>query len=407
MKPTIKRLRKRRRFFYAQTERGKDEHNKFCDFRFPKGSKPYPMKKVIFASLVSVLLAPHSWSQIISHTNPIGNYEQNVFGIARLEAMGGTGITESNSAAYQVLNPALLGDVKGIDVIGGLSNFFLQPNGYGTKSAFIGLKLIKRTFVGGYAQIRDYGYYTYNGETNKFQLKDYGISVARNFVENAKHKLDGGVNWHYSDVVLGPVSSSKAFFFDLGLRYKLKFSDTHHASAGLVIGNFLNGKRTENTFNGAVVSYPYSSQMTIGFSDHYAFKKQITSKQLTLLQGTLSAEFSDQLSLRNSFGLRSGLELKLFDMIALRCGYYEINRINRYSDVSAESKTFSMTYGAGIELPFEKLTKKSLPLLVGLDYCRNEYPRSKPQLYSVYEIRPAVYWNLRLIWNFRNNQATK
>jgi hypothetical protein len=68
-----------------------------------------------------------------------------------------------------------------------------------------------------------------------------------------------------------------------------------------------------------------------------------------------------------------GCEATVFEILALRIGYY----YETWDDLGYENNYDAkkdFTYGVGINVPFEKITKNNLPLNIKIDYTNLKQP---------------------------------
>jgi hypothetical protein len=356
------------------------------------------MKHLLLNLSLLVLLPTLSTAQIQSHTNPIQPYNIPSFGIARSVAMGGTGVAESHSGVYQFINPALLSDLKGIELGGGRNVGYFQSPNHPTYMAYLGARILKKTFLGGSIVTRSQSYSISPDQISNASSREYSFSIGQNIVQNEKHQLDVGIRFNTHPTKFPGQWTIKGYNFDLGFRYQNNIAERHRLSAGLVLGNLLKGQDKQIYSENQVITTPYSSQIKVGVAYRYETAKKITNRELTLISTIANVEYNDQLSLKYYTTMRAGLELKLAEIISLRAGYYN-SKLPNFNEVPGEILKESLfTAGIGVELPFEKLFRKPWPFFIGADYCRTPFPTYNPAFVNFQENYSATYFNFKLVW---------
>ncbi len=363
------------------------------------------MKHIAYTLLLFVLLSNISFAQIQSQTLSPQAYKPYTFGIARSIAMGGTGAAESHSGIYQFINPALLSDLKGIELGGGQSLGYYQDKNHPTYVGYFGAKILKKTFLGASIEADNIRYTLSTDQVVRNTRREYSFSIGQNILETEKNRLDVGLRFNTHPQKIPGIVKGKGSNLDLGLRFQSSIAEHHKISAGLVLGNLLQGKDKWIYYETQVLTIPYSSQLTIGLSYQYETARKISKKQLTLLTGIANAEYNDQLSLKYYSTIRSGVELKFLELISLRAGYYSLRAgyyrsalHNFYVNEEEGLKECLFTMGFGVELPFDKIFIKPWPFVIGADYCRAKYPNYDPPLINFAAVKPASSFNFKLVW---------
>ncbi len=333
-------------------------------------------------------------------------------GIARVEAMGKTAVAESNSAVYALYNPALLGDVKDIEVQGGYMNP-TQPSFGGNYLNFtVAGKVLKRTTVAATMQRINYRTFLFTDELGTVIRRvdpydsRYQLALSHRIIEAEKHLVDAGAAINYSQEFYYKDFQGYGFTIDAGLRYSYKPDSVHQLSIGLSSNNMLN-----QPMHAQLKDFPDASDYNLpqvlraGVAYHFTPRKEVTSRHLRLFDAALHLQYDELLNSDFFTAFKGGAEIKLAEILALRAGYYTSEYALLSGDFAYtgynEYKAF--TYGAGIEIPFEKLLKSQLPLLVGFDYCSLPFysPTDITTLaYTEYKEKFTIF-NARAVWKLR------
>jgi hypothetical protein len=356
------------------------------------------MKHPLAIISVFVLLPSLSFAQVISGTRRLQPYNISSFGIARSIAMGGTGVAESHSGIYQFINPALLSDLKGIEIGGGRNVGYFQSSDDPTYMAYFGARILKKTFIGGSIVAQNYTYNLSSNQILNASTREYSFSIGQNIFQNEKQQLDAGVRFNTHNSKVPGQWETKGNNVDLGFRYQNNIAQQHKLSVGIVLGNIVQGRDEQVYSENQIITTPYSTQLKVGIAYRYETAKKITSRELTSISAVANVEYNDQLSLKYYSTMRAGLEIKLAEIISLRAGYYHSTLGKIYLTYEQILKESLFTTGIGVELPLEKLFNKPWPFLIGADYCRTPFPKYDPAFENFAVFAPATYFNFKLVW---------
>ncbi|MFZ0392022.1 MAG: hypothetical protein WAN36_16295 [Calditrichia bacterium] len=110
-----------------------------------------------------------------------------------------------------------------------------------------------------------------------------------------------------------------------------------------------------------------------GASYNFSFLKQDFLPDLFVIGITLQGEYQNVLNYGYRTGYHFGSEFSLFELFAVRLGYYSFN--NRTSPESNSKKRVSdLTYGFGMNLPFNHMFRSNIPFTVSFDFTSLQQP---------------------------------
>lgn len=350
------------------------------------------MKRLIFTVLLLV---------------PIFSYAQYGYGevaasffyrlpSARAEAMGRSFTSIDGDLSSVFFSPAGIATIEGLEVNGSfaspISNFEKSNSNFssiGYKfNDFIVVALSRKSdFVDLYSYksnaFIEYGY-AYSLNTN------YTLTLSSQPLKN----LFLGLNTNYFIIDKG-FGKVPTVFLDFGVIKKFELAQrnriSHSFSIASSITNLnktLSNDGTTSTNN--TVVFPVINR----YGANYQFSTLNKGFQIDTLKTfkcLIQSDYVNVLSKPRHSGFYTGSEFTFFEFVSLRMGYIFENRNGR-----AENNNMSdLTYGFGIELPIDKLTK--IPLNIKFDYT------SLPQAeYINNDLQNFTTYNLRLNWKFKS-----
>jgi hypothetical protein len=95
--------------------------------------------------------------------------------------------------------------------------------------------------------------------------------------------------------------------------------------------------------------------------------------RLNTFAGLVHLEYQDLLNSKYYSALRAGGELRFFEMIAIRLGYYRETQEDFGYDINRDFIE-DVTYGFGAELPLDVIGPKGLPVRIKVDITKLEQP---------------------------------
>lgn len=191
-------------------------------------------------------------------------------------------------------------------------------------------------------------------------IANYAITIAKPLNES----FAVGCNINYFDENYVD-EHHNTLFFDAGTIYKQRFSTKYAAenqfNIGVSIRNFTFAKVD---YSPAKEELPVISRL--GMS--YSFLPNTNNNFINVFW---QAEYKYLLNYKYNNGLHTGVELKLFDTIAFRAGYYYENVDDLDSSLNVDHLS-EFTYGLGIDIPIYKYI--NLPCQLQLDYTNLKQP---------------------------------
>ncbi len=300
------------------------------------------------------------------HADYKGAYSELFFNrqpSSRAEAMGRGYVTIDSDMDAYFYNPAGIANINFVDVKFTTSNpYYYHENaryyqfglGYNLYNFIIGLNLNLMTYGEEYSVINEE--YPFGPGTNKVTpyLSNYTLTMATPLSD----ALSVGWNINYFSENYGD-ESHNAIFFDTGIIYKRKlislFSSEDEIFFGASIRNFTFSKVKYDTDKEEL---PAISRFGIS----YSFLPEINDSTVEVL---CQAEYQYLLNYDYRDGLHLGLETKLIELVALRCGYYYEN-IDDHDHDNNEDHLSQFTYGLGLDIPIYKFT--DYPIRLQIDF---------------------------------------
>ena len=163
-------------------------------------------------------------------------------------------------------------------------------------------------------------------------------------------------------------------YFTLGARQRVKLYESNSWKHG-VIGSLscTNASSASETFSYGTEDHTYSLPVIAraGASYTVELRKGWLADTLPSLRFTALAQYDDDLTATNNTAIRFGGELELLGLIALRGGWFH-QTIPSGAQYESYQKEF--TYGFGIILPVQALTKGRIPISASIDYTALPQP---------------------------------
>jgi hypothetical protein len=315
---------------------------------------------------------------------------------AQAEAMGQGHVTMTGSPFSVFYNPASSSFSDGITTeFSRLDPSFYQNTNSHTNSYGISYNTNK---YGAFAFNEIY--YTDNLDHAGFQYIRYIHSIRSkldifNYSYKFHNDLGIGININYlwNDYF---IESDNAVIFDLGglkrFAYKTDYAD--HV--------FLLGASYNNIMLGNIQNFrSYPAIARIGAS--YEFDPKIKISNYNAVQTLLSMDYRFVTNSSRAKAFQLGTEFTLFETLKLRGGYYNEN-VNTDYELKANGHLANFTWGAGINIPINKLLGSQTPIRLQFDFANLKNPGyyfasslynteaySKPSAYySIYSLKLNV-----------------
>lgn len=323
-----------------------------------------------------------------SSSNYVGEYEEFFFShepSTSAEATGKLFMNNNNDAFSSVYNPAnpSLSDKVRFSYSGSQRYYYLENAFYNNLGIDIPVK-----GVGTFSLVRRY----YNvgedipittisnpdGDGSAIRLRDLSYNI--NFSHEVMQGLSAGAGINYFTSYMG--QKFDYYSLNLGINYSYTISSSEIITNSAFINtafmdilsyspNNISGFTYDSKSYQVELPIPKLNHLSFGYiADYNGLRILKDSKDIQVdVEGGLSWLFNSRYFRTSSVGV----EVKLLELLSLRCGYY------KFDDYGVGIEEF--TYGAGINYPIGKFLP--VPISVGLDYTRLRQPGYEPSPYYV------------------------
>jgi len=354
--------------------------------------------KTIVAILLYFAVCKESYTQSYEY-----DFQEFFFGrqpSARSEALGRSFVSVIGDANSYYYNPAGLEGLKGLNFSGTYANpyYLAEDANYNFLSA--SYKIANYGVVGisrDYFKLADVivtnEFGVPQGEGHTLSLSNYRLSIAsevfKDFFAGANFNLFRSYDETFFSI--GHDGASKnVFYIDLGLIKSFNFKAkklSHIINLGSSIINVNSAK-----MDGDYLKLPVIFR--IGASYNLLIDNKDIVPGLRTYNFLITSEYQKLFNSDNYDGMKAGLELTLLELLSLRTGYY----FQGIHDCDNCKKNLSeFTFGFGINIPVEKLSKSDIPLNIKFDYTALEQPTYVTNIKNWNDFH--VY-NLKLNWLF-------
>lgn len=340
----------------------------------------------VLATLLFVLL---SWSGHGQSTSTSGLMVYGRLTDARAEAMGGANAALSGDTRTLLQSPASLIDMDGIEVYYRNATPYYRFETSLFQHAALAYRISERFAIGlrydndllnsdalAYFATLNFGDMV---DPHRGFLYPSGPSPGAHMETLAgtlAFKVKGGLSVGASveNIVLSP-AYGPLVYGSLGIRQvlKLKGPSDHRRTVRLSAScQDLTAAHNERSFSYGSYVFTYRQDLPVIARLAASYEAELRYHWLvdTLpsLRFTAHVQYDDDLTSRYSGAVRLGGELQVLGLLALRCGWYtlrvdDFGRPDTYHDRLAQ-----FTYGAGVNMPLDVLTKGRWPLSVSIDY---------------------------------------
>ena len=229
-----------------------------------------------------------------------------------------------------------------------------------------------------------------NTPTNSF----YSLNISSQPIKN----LLIGANTNY--LIWKPIDeSATSLYFDFGIIKKFQFgqkeSINHIVSIGASISN-LNFAKIKLDLNGNTFEEELPVVTRYGANYQFYLNKKWVFDTLNTFRLLLQADYQLLLNSEYHNGFHTGLELMFLEILSLRIGYYKENEYDYDLPSANENEISDITYGFGLQIPLNKLTK--IPLDINFDYTslpQTSYSKTQTswENFSTYTLR--INWIIK------------
>lgn len=333
-----------------------------------------------------------------------GFLQESFFGrqpSARAEALGKGYSSIDGDLATIFYNPAGTATIQGIELNTSLASPYYHFNK--AKYSFIsaGYNINKYLTIG-----ISRNHYTTKQEitlTDSLGPIATGTSLTSslytlNFSSQPIKNLFIGVNTNY--LIWKPVDkSANSLYFDFGIIKKFKFGQktttNHTINIGASITN-LNFAKTKLDFHGYKSESSLPVVTRFGTNYQLFLNKKWVFDTLTTFRFLFQADYQLLLNSDYNNGFHTGAEIMFLEILSLRIGYYKEYEYDFDNPSANENEISEITYGLGLQVPLNKLTK--IPLSINFDYTSLPQPSySKTQTnwenFSTYTI--GINWIMK------------
>ncbi|MEL7530969.1 MAG: hypothetical protein AAFN10_06665 [Bacteroidota bacterium] len=305
------------------------------------------------------------------------NGQEEYFGAAQLpsmraEAMGKAQVAIGGNVMQNFINPASLGAIefRSFDISSSGPFYILNQSDYGyvgfaqrlNGSKWVGGVSMRTFFIGPStfdATIEGQRY-----ELDKARTINTTVSVAREILPGLQLGLNANL---YRLRLFRTAKASHMPHLDLGLLYTKALGEGQNLRLGLSINNFLFGRIAYKAPNGAEDVFNMPAIMRIGATYSGETTFAIPQSGTGSLRYLLTVEMQDYLNSEFYTALRFGGELEIWDILALRIGAFRRTNDDGGIDVNF-SVVKDFTYGFGLIVPLDKISKRDWPIRMHLDY---------------------------------------
>jgi hypothetical protein len=187
--------------------------------------------------------------------------------------------------------------------------------------------------------------------------------------------------------------SANSIYFDFGVIKKFEFAQkttlNHTINIGASIKN-LNYAKIKWDLNGNEFEADLPVITRYGVNYQIQLNKNWISESLNTFGLLVQADYQYLLNSDYHNGYNTGLELMFLEILSVRVGYYQESQDDYDSPALNANELSEFTYGLGLQIPLDKLTK--IPLKINFDYASLPQPsftKSQPSFenFSTYTLR--------------------
>ncbi len=302
---------------------------------------------------------------------------------ARADAMGGGDAAMPGDVRNMVQSPAALTDVNGLE----LYYRWATPYTFFEKATFKHLVVAYRVsdrFAIGLRYNEDFLNFKESGLTfgdmidprrgfiyQTLEIQDRYRTLAGTIA----YKVCGGFSIGASIENID-VSNTKLplSYLSFGVRQRVELHEGNTWRHAIIASlSCTNATSASETFSYGPEEHTYSLPVIAraGASYSVELRKGWLADTLSSLRFTALAQYDDDLTSKDNTAIRFGGEIELLGLIALRGGWFHLTIP---SGAQYESYQKEFTYGFGIILPIQALTKGRIPISASIDYTALPQP---------------------------------
>lgn len=319
----------------------------------------------------------------------------------RNEAMGRSGVCLGGDDFSAWYNPAGVSMVRGLDL-----NLSYSSPYYGFENgnylyAGLAAKFNEVVAIGFSTDRFNFGQYIPYVDSNSVPIDSVKPNNNRYTFTLGLEPTEGlhfGLNVNYDRMheLWTPASiqeRAKGLSFDFGINYDYKVENRDFAQDIDVAASLTNFTFAELRYKQIAGFHNVPSVLRVGGAYVLSYRNKRGKKYCDIMDLCATAEYQDVLSYGFQTRASVGAELKFYEIIAFRAGYYAIS-VNPAISPFAKEWASSITYGIGLECPLEKLTAGNLPMDIKLDCSLLPQLSNDPNVGNFFSIGTGInyYW---------------
>ncbi|MFK7925174.1 MAG: hypothetical protein AB8H47_24670 [Bacteroidia bacterium] len=303
--------------------------------------------------------------------------QEEYFGAAQLpsmraEAMGKAQVAIGGDVMQNFINPASIGTInfRSLSLSSSGPFYILTESDYGylgyaqriNEGKWVGGVSVRALFIGPStfdAYIKNQQY-----ELDKAKVINTTLTVAREILPGLQLGLNANL---YRLRLFTTAKSSYMPHLDLGLLYTKALGEGQNLRLGLSVNNFLFGRIAYKAPNGDQDGFNMPAVLRLGASYSGETTLDLPQSGTGSLRYLLTVEMQDYLNSRYYSALRFGGEVEIWNILALRIGAFRRN-VDDGGFTENFVKVRDFTYGFGLIVPLDKLSKREWPIRMHLDY---------------------------------------
>ncbi len=292
---------------------------------------------------------------------------------ARSEAMGKTVTANGNKGMNSLSNPALAAFIQGPQLNVGIHEPYYFNETSQLRSINLATQMTRRFHLGFNAlefnnpekrSLDILGNVISGDSIERQRFYSLNVSIAPRRLTKG---LGIGVNISYLNFKTPNFAREGRLLYDVGLLYQLQTDSTWYLKIGVSYSNITNTNFIKNNFIGTSFIGNIPAQTNAGISFQKEFGKKATTYQLRWLTAEASLQYKNYTNKNIQTMISGGMELVLLNMLAIRGGYFYQYNDDKVEPILHYQNSKSFTYGAGLIVPFDKLTKSHRPLRISFD----------------------------------------
>jgi hypothetical protein len=325
--------------------------------------------------LGGLVLALSLMSSVHSQYYNAGVQQEYFFGnlaSVQSESMGRNDVAFGQSISQTFMNPAAINGVKNMEVhFSNSAPFYILRNSryfYLGAAKRINEKLCVGLSLNSFILGKTTFDVTISGiryPISKTHSTNVGGTVSYEIVKGLH--LGTNINW-YTMRLFEDMSPTGTLHLDAGLQYILPVQDDKNTIRfGLAVSNFTRTTLAFEAPNGDVDENYLPVLLRGGIAYVFTLPLDLPGAEKGDVQITSSLGLSDVLNNDFYFTYSGGMEALIYRVLAIRIGYFNRSRDNGGNPVNF-SNAKKVTYGFGIRIPLNKISKGKLPFQTSLDY---------------------------------------